>query len=298
MPLCVPGADGPVTHVGVIGGCAADAAAAAAVVLAGAPGTPAAEPSWSPPPPAVATLATPLSVRGLRVGVYSPWFDDCDAAVRGPCRSAVAALAAAGATVVESPVPYLEDVRVAHAAAITADMRAGLDAAGVLAAGGVAWMGPDARTKMAMAAEFTPADVARGNRIRTAVMAAAAATFRSVDVVVTPALGCLPPPVPANAATGLLDVVADSAMMRFMLWANWAGLPAVVFPVGAADGGVPVCLQAVGPPWAEALLLRLAAAVEEGALTQGGGGCRAHRRCSTTRSRATWSEPEGGARRW
>lgn len=257
LSLGVPGADGAVTHVGVIGGTAADAAAAAAVLLAGAPGEPLAAPGWSPPPPDVASLGVPLRLAGLRVGVYRPWFDDCEPSVGGPCRDALAAFAAAGAAVVDVTVPYLDDVRVAHAAKIASDIRAGLVAAGVYAAGAAGWMGPDAQAKMAMAADFTPADIARGEHIRTAAMAAATATYRHVDVVLTPATGCLPPAVPADTATGGLDVEADSTLMRYTLWANWTGLPAVVFPVATAAGGVPVALQAVGPPWSEALLLRL-----------------------------------------
>ncbi|GAB0489977.1 hypothetical protein MMPV_001204 [Pyropia vietnamensis] len=273
LALGVPGADGPVTHVGVIGGTAADTAAATAVLLAGAPGMPLASPGWSPPPPDVACLGLSLSLAGLRVGVYRPWFDDCEPAIRGPCSAALAALATAGAVVTDVTVPYLEDIRVAHAAAISAGMRSGLVAAGVYAAGAAAWMGPDARSKMAMAAEFTPADTARGERIRTAAMAAAATLFRDVDVVLTPATGCLPPPVPADTSTGGLDVATDSMLMRYTLWANWTGLPAVVFPIAtAAPGGVPIALQAVGAPWSEGLLLRLARAVEEGALMPGGGG--------------------------
>lgn len=271
LALGTPGADGPVTHVGVIGGCAADAAAAAAVLLAGAPGVPLAAPGWSPPAPDVASLGVPLPLAGLRVGVYRPWFDDCEPAVGDPCRDALAAFAAAGAAVTDVAVPYLEDIRVAHAAAISAGMRAGLVAARVYETGGAAWMGPDARAKMAMAAEFTPADTARGERIRTAAIAAAAPLYRDVDVVLTPATGCLPPRVPADPATGGLDVAADSALMRYTLWGNWTGLPAVVFPVATAAGGVPVALQAVGAPWSEALLLRLAAAVEGGALSPGKG---------------------------
>lgn len=78
--------------------------------------------------------------------------------------------------------------------------------------------------------------------------------------------------MPADTATGGLDVEVDSTLIRYTLWTNWTGLPAVVLLVATAAGRVPVALQALGPPWSEALLLRLAAAVEGGALAPGGDG--------------------------
>ena len=44
---------------------------------------------------------------------------------------------------------------------------------------------------------------------------------------------------------------------------NYLGLPALSVPAGFDPGGLPVSFQLVGPPFAEALLLRAAYAYEE-----------------------------------
>jgi Asp-tRNA(Asn)/Glu-tRNA(Gln) amidotransferase A subunit family amidase len=50
--------------------------------------------------------------------------------------------------------------------------------------------------------------------------------------------------------------------MRFVLAANLLGFPAISVPVGYDKEGLPIGLQIMGRPWAEATVLGLAAAVE------------------------------------
>ena len=40
--------------------------------------------------------ATAGNLAGLRVGVYTPWFEDCDADICARCKGALAAFEAAG----------------------------------------------------------------------------------------------------------------------------------------------------------------------------------------------------------
>jgi Asp-tRNA(Asn)/Glu-tRNA(Gln) amidotransferase A subunit family amidase len=51
--------------------------------------------------------------------------------------------------------------------------------------------------------------------------------------------------------------------MRFVTPANMTGLPAISFPAGYTDKGLPVGMQAIGPAWQEPTLLRLALAAEQ-----------------------------------
>ena len=50
--------------------------------------------------------------------------------------------------------------------------------------------------------------------------------------------------------------------MRFVVAANFTGLPAISFPAGYDQAGLPVGLQAIGRWWDEGRLLRLAQAAE------------------------------------
>jgi aspartyl-tRNA(Asn)/glutamyl-tRNA(Gln) amidotransferase subunit A len=50
--------------------------------------------------------------------------------------------------------------------------------------------------------------------------------------------------------------------MRFAQPANMTGLPAIAFPVGYDQAGMPISMQAMGKPWDERTLFRLALATE------------------------------------
>lgn len=78
-----------VGQTGALTTCARDAALLHVVMAdAGAP------PVVAPPLPAAEGAG---GLKGLRVGVFWPWFEDCDASVLGACQAALAALEAAGA---------------------------------------------------------------------------------------------------------------------------------------------------------------------------------------------------------
>ncbi|TML73255.1 MAG: amidase [Actinobacteria bacterium] len=91
------------------------------------------------------------------------------------------------------------------------------------------------------------------------------AFWQEVDVVLTPALAL--PPVPigwqeeAEGAIGQL--MRSVAFTPFTAIANVTGLPAISLPLGRTGDGLPVGVQALGPPVGEALLLRLATQIEE-----------------------------------
>jgi hypothetical protein len=53
-------------------------------------------------------------LKGLRIGVYSRYFDDADKEIVASCRSALAALEKRGAKIVEIELPYLQVLDRAH----------------------------------------------------------------------------------------------------------------------------------------------------------------------------------------
>ena len=87
--------------------------------------------------------------------------------------------------------------------------------------------------------------------------------FDDIDLLVTPTT-----PIPAPA---IEDLRADPDALRpaelkllrntrpFNVW----GLPAISLPCGFTQSGLPIGLQIAGPPWREALVLRLAHAYEQ-----------------------------------
>jgi amidase len=89
------------------------------------------------------------------------------------------------------------------------------------------------------------------------------AFFDDVDVLLTPVTAG--PPLaarPWHERSFLANVLANS---RWAPWAapwNVAGLPALVLPAGARPEGLPLAVQLIGPPGAEARLLWLAGELE------------------------------------
>jgi amidase len=87
--------------------------------------------------------------------------------------------------------------------------------------------------------------------------------FGDVDLLLTPVTAG--PPLPArpwHERSFLANVTANA---RWAPWAaawNLAGLPAMVLPGGTRAEGLPVPVQLVGPPGAEARLLWVAGELE------------------------------------
>jgi amidase len=92
-----------------------------------------------------------------------------------------------------------------------------------------------------------------------------AAFCATVDLVLTPTLAL--PPVPVGWVTGPDDPWEQFAragrFTPFTAAVNVAGLPAMSVPLHWGEDGVPIGTQLIGPPAGEAVLLRVAAQLEE-----------------------------------
>ena len=92
-----------------------------------------------------------------------------------------------------------------------------------------------------------------------------AAFHQSYDVLLTPALGTLPPRL------GWIDMMLEDAdeywnrvfsFSPFTVWFNITGQPGVTLPMGVSETGLPISVQLVAPYGDEATLIRLAAQLE------------------------------------
>jgi len=86
------------------------------------------------------------------------------------------------------------------------------------------------------------------------------------DIVVTPTMACLPPPVGAWRTGGddpLMALHNSYPMAVFTSLFNVTGQPAISVPIHHDDSsGLPVGVQLVAAPWREDLLLRVAHSLE------------------------------------
>ncbi|MGB8651971.1 MAG: amidase family protein, partial [Mycobacteriales bacterium] len=81
------------------------------------------------------------------------------------------------------------------------------------------------------------------------------------DVLVTPTLGS--PPRPVGSLTGLRTIVQAGRHVPYTPAWNVTGQPALSIPAGLTADGLPLAVSLVGPPGSEALLLSLAASLED-----------------------------------
>jgi Asp-tRNA(Asn)/Glu-tRNA(Gln) amidotransferase A subunit family amidase len=208
------------------------------------------------------TLAGVLDadVRGLRLGVYSAWFDDAEPGVVSVCRALLDAFAAAGAVVVEIDIPDLELLNLAHVVTITSEMHAAQ--APHLAAHRDDY-GRNAQLILALTEALSGSDYVQAQQVRALCQVRFAEVLSRVDVIVTPASAVTAPPLPPDALPrGESDIALIDALMRFVCPGNFLGLPSISFPAGYDAQGLPVGFMATGRAWDEALLLRLAHAAE------------------------------------
>jgi len=196
---------------------------------------------------------------GLRLGVFSPWFDDADPAIVEVCRGLIGQLAARGARVVEVELPGLGAAAHAHLVLVAGEMTAAMAAHDREHRRDY---GLDVRTNLALGRSLSVSDYVQAQRVRTQSMATFRRTFDLVDVVLSPTTGVTAPVIRADALPeGESDLTALVALIRFAFPANLTGLPAISFPAGYA-AGLPVGMQAIGSPWSEHVLLHLARVAE------------------------------------
>jgi aspartyl-tRNA(Asn)/glutamyl-tRNA(Gln) amidotransferase subunit A len=201
-------------------------------------------------------------VAGLRVGVpRNHFFDGVTPDVRVALDEALRALADAGMRVVE--------VDVAHAEHMTELSRAVVYSEAAALHGH--WLrtrgsdySPQVRARAATGIAIPAATYLEALQLRPRLLRAYVEQVHSrCDVLFTPTL---PIPVPTIAAT---DVGGSSAMWQTIAKMvpctapfNYLGVPALSVPAGFTANGLPASFQLVGRPFAEALLLRVAAAYQ------------------------------------
>ncbi|MBV9169239.1 MAG: amidase [Chloroflexi bacterium] len=206
----------------------------------------------------VPDMLAPLnrSFEGLRIGVPRAYFFDVpelDDEIRQAVLTAIDAMAAAGARVV--------DVEIPHAALA-------LNAQRVIMCGeAYAYHEPDlrqrpelygryARYQLRQGVLYSAADYIQAQRVRSLIKVEAERALASVDVMVTPTALTV-----AQTFAGY-DPDALSRMPSFMSIWNLTGLPAISVPCGFSSAGLPLGLQIIGRAFDEPTVFRAADAYQ------------------------------------
>ena len=126
-------------------------------------------------------------------------------------------------------------------------------------------VGPNVRANVAEGARYSAADVARAMVLQTTLYRRWQIFFSGYDVVLTPAITISPRPWTELFPTEI-DGVATRSYFHWLALAyavTLAGHPALSLPVGRDAAGMPFGLQIVGPRGGDALVLGVAAALEQ-----------------------------------
>jgi aspartyl-tRNA(Asn)/glutamyl-tRNA(Gln) amidotransferase subunit A len=233
----------------------------AALSLAVMAGFDARDPTSEGPPVEDYAGALAGGVKGLRVGVPTDWFFDlCDPQIEAATRHALATLAAAGARLVDIPLPNAKlaepigwMVMYAECASLHEGTLDRLDE-----------YGKEFREFLVSAQFVSAADYLKGLRARRVVQQDFESAFGKVDALITPGAISVAPRL-----DDMLSVIGDrgypwaDVISRTTFIFNVTGLPALSIPAGLNREGLPVGIQVVARPFDEATCLRVGHAFQQ-----------------------------------
>ncbi len=123
------------------------------------------------------------------------------------------------------------------------------------------------RTRLESAALTPAATYIRAQRARTLIRDELMSALEEHDVIVLPASPTLAPPISQSTGSpgGYYQGRLDLGRRQYTSPAALAGLPAISVPCGFSDSGLPIGVQIIGRPFAEAGLFRIAHRYEQAA---------------------------------
>jgi Asp-tRNA(Asn)/Glu-tRNA(Gln) amidotransferase A subunit family amidase len=190
-------------------------------------------------------------VSGLRVAkvVDDGWDDDYPTpAVRKGVDDGVAALAAAGAEIVELSLPEVRDLNTINLAILNIEATAYYERFLRDRWDDVSeW----SRDRLIGAYAYSPVDFVQAQQARAVLRARIEEQMAGIDLLALPGVPHEAPPIGVVGQNG-----------RYCGPFNTLGWPAVVVPVGLGEFDVPVSLQLVAKPWQDATALRAAHTVD------------------------------------
>jgi aspartyl-tRNA(Asn)/glutamyl-tRNA(Gln) amidotransferase subunit A len=199
------------------------------------------------------------SIRGLRIGFPENfYFDRLDPDVEAAVRTALQTAASRGAEIVPLRVPDIAAINTVARVILLAEASALLephlehrDLFGV-----------DVLALLDQGRLLPATDYINAQRLRRAMQREFAGLWSRVDCLFTPTVPITAPRIgETTVSAGGENEDVRLAATRLVRAINPLGLPAVSIPCGMDHRGLPIGLQIVGQPFAEALILRVAQAL-------------------------------------
>ncbi|TKY60468.1 Fatty acid amide hydrolase [Spatholobus suberectus] len=207
------------------------------------------------------------SISDIKLAKYGKWFDDCSDDVRFCCSHALSKLQDHyGWKTIDVTIPDIEAMRLAHYLTIGSECSTWIDSFGEKHFAELGW---DARVALNVYGAFSAKEYLKAQKMRSRQMQFHKKIFAEADVIVSPTTGVTAYSIQDDALkTGELDYVNGAALVRYSISGNFLGLPAVTVTVGYDKLGLPIGVQFIGRPWAEATLIHLAFAMQAISLSE------------------------------
>jgi aspartyl-tRNA(Asn)/glutamyl-tRNA(Gln) amidotransferase subunit A len=227
-----------------------------ALLLDAMAGPDAADPASAPGPAPNHSAALRQGVKGLRIGVTRDWFEHqhrvSDATLAG-LAGAEATFRRLGAVVEDIALPSMAEYGACGFVILVTEAYAAHEP----------WMrtrfqdyGELLRDRMALGALVSGPDYMQAIRRRRELCAATAAAMQGFDLILTASAGGEAPPIDK------VPKWANFEKPGFTIPFNVTGQPALSVCSGYGDGGLPVSIQIVGRPFADATVLAAGHAYE------------------------------------
>jgi aspartyl-tRNA(Asn)/glutamyl-tRNA(Gln) amidotransferase subunit A len=184
------------------------------------------------------------------------FYEMLDDAVREAMESALARLRAAGGLLGEVDVPGIELAPGIQLISIASE---GAQSNWELLAHHGTKLGEDVRLRLEIGQFYLAVDYIKAQQLRSQVRQSMIDSFGDADVMIVPAMPVLPPKSGTmTVELGGKTLHVAPTLTRFTSPINFCGFPALSMPCGASPSGLPVNLQVVGRPGADATVLRVA----------------------------------------
>ena len=184
------------------------------------------------------------------------FYDMLDDEVRAATVAALARFRAAGAPIGAVDVPGIELAPGIQLITIASE---GAQANADLLARHADKLGEDVRLRLETGQFYLAVDYIKAQQLRNQVRQSMIDSFGDADVMIIPAMPVLPP------KSGTMTMELDGKTMhvaplltRFTSPINFCGFPALSMPCAKSRSGLPINLQVVGRPGADATVLRVA----------------------------------------
>jgi len=202
-----------------------------------------------------------VSIRGLRVGVPANfYFDQVDPEVASAVRKMVQLAAGLGADVSVVPVPDIAALNAVGRVILMSEASAVFERYNDRRDE----FGADVRTLFDQGQLLAATDYVNAQRLRRQFRDEFLGVFDGIDVLLTPTAPTVAKRI--GETTILVGGVEEDfrlATTRLVRGVNVLGFPAISMPCGFGEAGMPIGLQLIARPFAERVMLEMAAALED-----------------------------------